>query len=90
MLLKGAKLNLLTITKREGVTKLGKPYLFYQAKFLDDEMRLCDIKLGVSIMKNEPLLSKLMTLRNAPVVADIGLFPSGFVFKGTVVAIETK
>jgi hypothetical protein len=89
MILKNAELTLLNIIKREGISKLGKPYLFYEGKFVDDEGNVCNLKIGKPIIDNPAEITKLLVLKNVEVTADVSLYPSGFLLKGTIAKITT-
>jgi len=88
MTLKNSDLTLLTVIKREGISKQGLPYLFYQGRFLDDEGNVCELKFAKSVVDDSPLISKLMTVKNKPVTIDVSIYKSGFNLKGTVSKIE--
>jgi hypothetical protein len=88
MLVKNVELQMLNVTKREGVSKLGKDYLFYVGKFVDTEGDVLDLKIGKTITDDEKKTIELMKLKNKEVIVDIALYPSGFVLKGTIVRID--
>jgi hypothetical protein len=88
MILKNQDLTLLNMSKKEGVSRQGAPYLFYEGKFMDDEGNISSLKLGKDILGNAKLLAQLMTLKNTPVTLDLALYPTGFNLKGTIVKIE--
>ena len=88
MILKSAELNLLKVEKREGISKLGKNYLFYEGKFLDDEGDVLSLKIGKQVTDVPALITKLLAVKNVEVVVDVALYPTGFNLKGTIVKID--
>jgi len=88
MIFKDVDVQLLGATKREGVSKQGKPYLFYIGKFLDQNGDVLDLKIGNKLVENEELVKKILVTKNKEVTITLGLYPSGFSFKGTVLALD--
>jgi ABC-type microcin C transport system permease subunit YejB len=88
MVIKGIDLQLLKTEKREGMSKTQKPYLFYVSKFIDENGDMILLKLGNEMLKDEKLISKLMSAVNIPVTISLGLYPSGFTFKGIALSID--
>jgi hypothetical protein len=88
MILKKQDLTMLNMSKKEGVSRQGSPYLFYEGKFIDDEGNICSLKLGKNVLEDEQLLLQLLTAKNKEVTLDLALYPTGFNLKGTIVKIE--
>jgi len=88
MLLKDNDLNLLSASKREGITKTGKPYLFYVGRFLDADGDVLNLKFGKVVINDETIALKLLSVKNVPVTVDVALYPVGFNLTGTVVKID--
>ena len=88
MLLKDNDLNLLQATKREGISKTGKPYLFYVGKFLDADGDVLNLKFGKVVVQDESVAIKLLAVKNVPVTVDVALYPSGFNLTGTITSID--
>jgi hypothetical protein len=88
MLLKDNDLNLLQATKREGISKTGKPYLFYVGKFLDADGDVLNLKFGKVVVQDESVALKLLAVKNVPVTVDVALYPSGFNLTGTITSID--
>jgi len=85
MLVKKQKVNLLTLTKREGVSKSTKePYMFYQATFLDEDAKVITMNLNRKLSENVALMTKTASLRNVAAEIDFSLNQSGFKLTGTV------
>jgi len=88
MLLKNQDLRMLSMSKKEGISRQGTPYLFYEEKFIDDDGNICSLKLGKEILDNEQLLLKLLSAKNVEVTLDLALYPTGFNLKGTIAKIQ--
>jgi len=76
------------MSKKEGVSRQGSPYLFYEGKFIDDEGNICSLKLGKEVLEDAELLQRLMSAKNVQVTLDLALYPTGFNLKGTIAKIE--
>ncbi len=79
---------MLNMNKREGISRQGKPYLFYEGKFIDDEGNICSLKLGKKVTDNEQQVLQLLSAKNVEVTLDLALYPTGFNLKGTIDKIE--
>jgi len=88
MILKNQDLTMLNMNKKEGISRQGAKYLFYEGKFLDDEGNICSLKLGKQILEDEQLLLQLLSAKNVQVTLDLELYPTGFNLKGTIAKIE--
>jgi len=88
MLLKKQDLQLIKVEKREGISKQGKPYLFYVGKFIDGDGDTAQLKFVNEVVADSKLVAKLMTAHNVPVSVDISIYSSGFNLKGSIVSID--
>jgi hypothetical protein len=88
MVLKDIDVQLIVAQKYEGISKQGKPYLFYTGRFLDSEGDVMQLKIGNNLVADTALITKIMATKNKPVTISLSLFPSGFSLKGTVVQLE--
>lgn len=88
MLIKKCDLQMIKIDKIEGISKQGKPYLFYTGKFMDSDGEQVSMKLGNNIANDAKVIKDLMAVKNIPVTVDVNIYSSGFVLKGSVSAID--
>jgi len=89
MLIKDVKAKLIgPLQKIEGVSTKNKPYLFYSAVFLDENYKTLKMNLSDELGKDEKLITRLATNKDATVTIDISLHQSGFNFRGTIVALS--
>jgi len=76
MKLKDLDLTLLKVEKREGISKQGKPYLFYTRRFIDQEGELLNLKFTNEVVSDPSLVLKLMAVKNVETTIDLNLYPS--------------
>ena len=89
MIFKNVKLRLVKVEKRQGVQKeTNVPYLFYVARYIDDGGDVINLKFGKKVEEDEALMKRLIVAKNVDVVAELGVYPSGFSLKGIVTSIE--
>jgi hypothetical protein len=88
VLIKNIDLQLLKVVKREGISKKGNAYLFFDGRFLDQEGDVINLKINNKIAENTTQVAKLLSVKNVECNVDLALYPSGFNLKGTVVKID--
>jgi len=88
MIIKNIDVQLIKISKREGITKDGKNYLFYVAQMMDDKGELLSLKLGNEMVSNEKQLNLLLQTINKKAQVDLALYTSGFLLKGNCIRID--
>lgn len=88
MIIKNVDMQFIKLEKREGMSKTNVPYLFYVAKFLDNEGDMILLKLQKDLLTNKKLIDQMMSASNVPATISLGLYPSGFTFKGIALSVE--
>jgi len=90
MIIKDIKVKLLRADKLQGMSKEGKPFMFYVAHLLDEDANVLRLNLSNDLSNDSGLTSKLEDLREKIVTVSISLRQSGFGFKANVVKLDTR
>lgn len=89
MIAKNVKVIFVKMTKKEGVSKAGKPYAFFDIKLADDEYNVFNVGLSRELSSSEKVVNELSALKNKECEVDLQFVQKGFAIAGELVAIDT-